>query len=243
MKNSENWLPTKFIQTPQGWKPNNDPKMVAPGSRIITNAMISHYENAIKNYVKGSLLDLGCGHVPFYGIYKNCVTNITCIDWENSMHKNQFLDFTVDLNQALPIQNEVFDSIICTDVLEHIFNPALLVSEMARIMKKGGNLILGVPFYYWLHEAPHDYYRYTEFALKNLLESNGFKILKLEPYGGSPEIFGDLIAKHLSKVPLLLKIHNSLWIRLLKLSFLLKASRKSAKKFPLGYCVVAQKNN
>ncbi len=241
MKNKNNWKPSKFVETSKGWITNPDPKMVSRSSRIVVDAMVKHYEKAVKTHSSGLLLDLGCGHVPFYGMYKDLVTDCICVDWENSMHKNQFLDHSADLNQALPLESEVFDTIICTDVLEHIYKPHQLIAEMARVSKKDGKLIIGVPFYYWLHETPFDYYRYTEFALRQMIEDQGFKVISIDAYGGSPEIFGDFISKHLSTVKPLLYIHNLIWRSILSLSFIKKISAQTSKKFPLGYCLVAQK--
>lgn len=241
MKNKALWQPTKFVKTKKGWQPNPDRTMVSKGSVIATAAMIAYYEKAILAHANGLLLDLGCGHVPFYAMYESQIEDVVCVDWENSMHKNHFLDIATDLNQNLPLPNDQFDTIICTDVLEHIYKPHGLLSEISRICKPGGKLIVGVPYFYWLHEAPHDYYRYTKYALKQMLADNHFKILSLEAYGGSPEVLADFVAKNLGFSPLLQIIHNYIWKNLLRISFIKKLSKKTGDKFPLGYCVVAER--
>ena len=59
---------------------------------------------------------------------------------------------------------------------------------LARVLRPGGKLLLCVPFFYWIHEEPHDYYRYTEFALARFCELSELKIICLEAYGGLPEV-------------------------------------------------------
>ena len=56
---------------------------------------------------------------------------------------------------------------------------------------------MNVPFYYWLHERPHDYYRYTEYALRRFAETAGFNFLLIKTLGGVPEIIADILAKNL----------------------------------------------
>lgn len=241
VKNQENWKLTKFIFKSNKVKASSDPKAVSLGSQIMVNAMGKSYGKAILNHAHGNLLDLGCGHVPFYGYYKNLVSDNFCVDWGNSMHKNEFLDLETDLNLPIPLESDIFDTVLLTDVLEHIYKPNELLKEISRMLKKDGKLILGVPFYYWLHETPHDYYRYTEYALKRMLEEQGFELLEIEAYGGPIEILLDIVAKHLAILKPLLMVHNFLSKVLLSIPFVKKISQKGSKKFPLGYCVVGKK--
>src|SRR5690606_29940369 len=72
-----------------------------------------------------------------------------------------------------------FDHALCNQVLEHVFNPNEFLSEIARVLKPGGNLLLTVPFAWDEHEQPYDYARYSSFGLKHLLQENGFEIVEL----------------------------------------------------------------
>ena len=85
--------------------------------------------------------------------------------------------------EALPIQSEVFDTVVTLDTIEHIPDDHKAVSEIARILKPGGVLLLNVPAYQWLW-GPHDVAlmhqrRYTRTQVRNLLTTNGFKIERL----------------------------------------------------------------
>jgi SAM-dependent methyltransferase len=141
--------------------------------------------------------------VPLYGLYRGLVDEVTCIDWPQSVHASKHLDHALDLNQPLPLPDAAFDTLLLSDVLEHIAEPARLWHEMARLLAPGGHLLLNTPFLYGVHEAPHDYARHTGFGLRRAAEQAGFRVLLLQPMGGSLHVMADLLAKHLAALPLL----------------------------------------
>jgi len=161
MKNENKWEPTKYIYRKGKLIASRDKGEVSVSSRLVADISAAIYDEKIPQYVNGSLLDLGCGNAPFYQVYKKYSTQVTCADWFNSMHTNDFIDVECDLSKPLPFESNEFDTVILSDVLEHIFNPENLWEEIFRILAPQGRLILNVPFYYWIHEEPHDYYRYT----------------------------------------------------------------------------------
>ena len=246
MKNKHKWKPNKFIYKKGTLIASRNSKEVGIGSRLIADIVAAHYDNNIKTYAKGKLLDIGCGKVPLFGAYKDYVTDNVCVDWENSLHKNQYLDFECDLTQNLIFEDGEFDTIILSDVLEHIPEPMHLWNEMSRILAAKGRIIMNVPFYYWLHEQPHDYYRYTEFALRRFAESAGLKVILLKPIGGAPEIMADIIAKnilyYMPKVgrPFAALVQNITSV-FTKTRFGGKVSRRTGRTFPLGYFLIAEK--
>ena len=66
-----------------------------------------------------------------------------------------------------------FDAVFMMEVLEHVTEPQQALSEIRRILKPGGRLILSVPFIFPLHDEPHDYYRYTKYGLAYMLRNFG----------------------------------------------------------------------
>jgi SAM-dependent methyltransferase len=241
MQNKHLWKPSKFVLTAGGCKASKDPGEVARGSRFTVDILAKVYESAIKRHASGVLLDLGCGHAPLYEMYKDYVSDNICADWENTTHKSPFLDHSFDLNHGIPLPDEMFDTILVTDVLEHVWNPELLWREMARVLKPRGKIILGVPFFYWLHEEPHDYYRFTKYRLQMFCEQNSLAVVSLEPHGGAPEIILDIIAKNLAFSKTLSACHFFLCNVFAKSKIGKKISAATAQTFPLFYCVVAQK--
>lgn len=83
----------------------------------------------------------------------------------------------------MPFEDNSFDSMMATEVLEHCPDPLLIVQEMKRVLKPGGVLFFTVPFLWNLHEVPHDHYRYTPFALERIFRNCGMQ-LELHAHGG-----------------------------------------------------------
>jgi SAM-dependent methyltransferase len=245
MRNSDTWVPTKFVRRNGRLMASRDPKEVAVGSRMIADVIAGYYEENLKLHARGRLLDLGCGKVPLYDAYRGYITESVCIDWANTAHKNDHLDFEADLTKNLSFADGEFDTILLSDVLEHIPEPELLCREMARVLTPKGKLLMNVPFYYWLHERPHDFYRYTEFALKRFMERSGMELLQLKAIGGAPEIVTDVVAKNITRVPvagnamaMLGQWATSAFVRT---SIGRRISDETAQVFPLGYFLVAMK--
>lgn len=245
MKNKENWKPTKFIYKKGKLRASRDEKQVSYSSRLVADLIGRFYDSVLKKYAKGNLLDLGCGNVPLYDAYNSFVIDNICVDWGNSFHRNEFLDMKADLNKTLEISDNRFDTIVLSDVLEHIKEPKLLWNEMYRILKNNGVLIMNVPFFYWLHEEPYDYYRYTKYSLRVMAEESGFEVVEIKPLGGAPEILTDITAKTIRMIPL---IGKPISIIIQKLTWLFinsrvgnKISKLTCDKFPVGYGLIAKK--
>ena len=241
MQNRNDWIPSKFVKTKKSFKATTDLIEVGIANRFLGDIQAKNYFNMIKDHAAGVLLDLGCGKVPLYEMYNLFITNNICADWPNSYHKTLFLDFKIDLNKPFPIKDNLFDTIILTDVLEHIPNPDNLWKEMTRVLKPNGKIIIGVPFFHILHEEPYDYFRYTEFRLKLFCEENGLKVLNLFPYGASLEVLFDFIAKHVSFSVILSKLNYFLGKTMINSFLGKKIYSLTSSKYPLGYCLVAQK--
>ena len=133
--------------------------------------------------MQGKVLDFGCGKKPYQSLFINAREYIG-VDYEGEghSHKNEQVDVFYD-GKTIPFENNTFDSIFCSEVLEHIFNPDEILSELSRVVKCGGKLLLTCPFVWGEHEIPVDYARYTQFALKHLLQNHSFKIVLFEKAG------------------------------------------------------------
>jgi len=245
LKNVDQWRPTKFVRTRRGLRASRDPACVAVSSRFIGDITAQRYEQILLAHAAGALLDVGCGHVPLYQVYRDLVTDIVCVDWSNTLHGNSLLDHVVDLNKKLPLASSTFDTVLLTDVLEHLADPLFTMRDLARVLRPGGKLLLGVPFFYWIHEEPHDYYRYTEFALARFCELSELKIICLEAYGGLPEVLLDLSSKAIgtlpNPLPTILRPLHAAATHLNSFSPVRKLSEWTRSQFQLGYVLVAQK--
>lgn len=86
--------------------------------------------------------------------------------------------------EALPFADSSFDVVVCTQVLEHVAEPRAVLVELGRILRPGGRLLLTAPLSFGEHQQPFDFYRYTSFGLRHLLETSGFEVVSLEARGG-----------------------------------------------------------
>lgn len=143
--------------------------------------LIRDIKEAIIKYAKGNFLDLGCGNKPYETLY-NPVTNSQtgCDVMQSDKNRVDVLCPVTDLK----FDDEIFDTVLCTQVLEHVFEHDKMMKEIFRVMKPGGHIILTVPFAWELHEEPYDFFRYTKHALKELFEQAGFEIDYIKPNGG-----------------------------------------------------------
>jgi SAM-dependent methyltransferase len=130
----------------------------------------------------GRLMDFGCGSKP----YKNIIDVKEYIgvdfDGEGHSHENEQIDVFYD-GKTIPFPDNHFDAVLTTEVMEHVFEPDATLKEINRVMKPGAKILITCPFVFIEHEVPVDYARYTHFALKHLLEKNGFEVLVLDKAG------------------------------------------------------------
>jgi SAM-dependent methyltransferase len=94
-----------------------------------------------------------------------------------------YVQVVADVTQPLPFKDASFDIVLFSEVLEHVPNPELVLSEIARILKPGGYCLGSVPFLHPIHYQPYDFYRYTNFALERLFAGAGFTQSEIIPLG------------------------------------------------------------
>jgi SAM-dependent methyltransferase len=139
------------------------------------NKYVPHY--------KGNLYDLGCGIRSYEEFFLKFSDSYVGIDWGSSIHDTK-ADIFADLNQPLPVESAVADTVVCLSVLEHLSEPQTLLNEAYRIMKPGATMILQVPWQWKLHEEPYDFFRYTPYGLQHLFAKAGFVNIEVEATSG-----------------------------------------------------------
>jgi SAM-dependent methyltransferase len=140
--------------------------------------------NNIQIYAKnitGVTLDIGCGSKPYATLFPT--EKYIGMDIKVTGHKHTDSDIDVYYDGTnIPFDDEYFDSIVCFEVLEHVFNPDVFLKEAYRVLKTGGKALYTVPFIWDEHEQPYDYARYSSFGLKSLFKKNGFTICEKRKY-------------------------------------------------------------
>lgn len=160
----------------------------------------------------GVLLDYGCGGQPYKLVFEPYITRY--IGADVAAAKGVVLDIELEVGVRAALPSESIDTILSTQVLEHIYDFQSYLTDCARLLKPSGRLIVSVPMHWRHHEVPYDYWRFTKFGLSQSLESAGFKILDLRPCGGVYSLLGQVFLDHLSAKkklkPVLTRLVNNL---------------------------------
>lgn len=159
------------------------------------------------------MMDFGCGSKPYKSLFKVDAYIGLDYDGEGHDHTNEQIDFFYD-GHTFPFENDRFDCVLATEVFEHLFNVDRILSELHRVMKPGGKLLITCPFAFSEHEQPVDFARYTSFAMKAMVERHGFSVVKQEKLGNAVEAIWQYritywefyIVKHVRKIPVVRSI-------------------------------------
>lgn len=203
-------------------------------------------QDQVKKYagfVSGRVLDVGAGSYPRY---KHLFTFKEYVRMD--IAPGEGID-VVGKAEKIPVAENSFDSIVCTQVLGDIYEPQKAMSEMHRVLRTGGTVLITESLFDPLHDEPHDFWRYTEHGLRRLAKDAGFNVEVLERRGGYQSVMAQLRARYWIER---LNAGKKWYARLL--SFFFKVSGKWArfldkkdtshagKLFTQGYILIARKH-
>lgn len=132
-------------------------------------------------YLCGDLLDVGCGNKPYASVLR-CKRYIG-VDVLTSPYNRSSVDVVYG-GDTLPFGNAEFDSVLCTEVLEHARSPRRLAHEIARVLKPGGYALLTAPMFMQHHEEPCDFHRFTRHGMANLASQARLDVVWIQARGG-----------------------------------------------------------
>ena len=134
----------------------------------------------IRMYAKelnGRLLDFGCGTKPYLSLFSH-MSEYIGVDVENEGHSHETEDIDVFYDgKTLSFEDGSFDSVLASEVLEHTPDIISSLSEIRRVLKMNGKILITVPFVWPEHELPYDFRRYTEAGIDKILSDNGFRTI------------------------------------------------------------------
>ena len=148
--------------------------------------------------IEGRTLDVGCGSKPYQALFAASEYVGLDLDTPDNRARKQ-ADVFYDGN-AFPFPLHSFDSVVCSQVLEHVFVPERFLGEIFRVLRPGGCVLLTVPFVWDEHEQPNDFGRYSSFGLRYLFEKAGFKILEQRKINADVRALFQLVTAYLYKV-------------------------------------------
>lgn len=151
----------------------------------------------LSDSITGKTLDIGCGLKPYEKLFNSTSYTGVEIDSEDNKVKKK-AEYYYD-GKTLPFNDNEYDSIIFSQVFEHVFNPDGFLQEVNRVLKKEGKILLTVPFVWDEHEQPYDYARYSSFGLKSILIKNGFEIISLSKSINDIRVITQLINAYIYK--------------------------------------------
>jgi len=127
------------------------------------------------------LLDVGAGDCPYKSIFSH--VTYRSADFGKTGHDYKEIDYFCSADD-IPVNEKSFDAILCTEVLEHVPEPKSVLIEFNRVLTANGHLFVTTPFIYEVHEAPYDFFRFTSYAIHNLLRETGFEVVFITSRGG-----------------------------------------------------------
>ena len=123
----------------------------------------------------GTLLDLGCGEMPYRPIFEARMARYLGAD----LPRNARADISVDESGRVPMPDESVDVVLSSQVLEHVSSPQTYLAEAHRVLKPKGAMLLSTHGHWMFHPDPTDYWRWTGDGLRRQLESAGFEVASL----------------------------------------------------------------
>lgn len=152
--------------------------------------LFKNIDNAINQYAKGSVLDIGCGNKPYKNLFElKSEKYIGCDIIQSDKNEVDIICPATDI----PLEKDSMDTVFSTQVIEHVADHCGLVSEAYRILKPGGYFILSGPMYWEHHEVPYDFFRFTRYGFEYILQKEGFKVIEINPCGGKWALTGQVI--------------------------------------------------
>ncbi len=199
--------------------------------RILANQVLAQW----KDEMYGVVLDLACGQMPSYRRFLGLTTNprvrLVGIDYSHAYRPT----VVADLKTPLPFKDGVADVVIVSSFLYIVAEPRALLYEVKRVLKQNAILLLTAPLVYPFSPEPTDYWRFTEEALRLLLDQTGFADTSVLPIGGRWSTATYLVTPFLR--PRWLVTPLAYWL-CLKLDAWTE-KRFQLSKCPIGYVVKA----
>lgn len=157
---------------------------------IVYKFLVPDLTEAIRKFAKGRVLDVGCGNKPYRNRFPDSVNEYVGCDVEQS--SLQVVDKICPAT-SLDFTDGSFDTVFCTQVLEHVYDHKQVFKEIIRVLKPEGYFIGSLPMSWPHHEVPHDFFRFTKYGLEGLIKETGFEVEYIKANGGKWALLGQIL--------------------------------------------------
>jgi len=137
---------------------------------------------------KYRILDYGCGAKPYEYLFKDHISEYIGVD----VGDNPKADFSIVPGERLKFEDNSFDFVLSSQVLEHVKDVDQYMGECLRVLKPGGILLLSTHGTWQFHASPYDYNRWTCMGLAYLIERTGFEVVEYKPILGQLAVTSQL---------------------------------------------------
>jgi len=184
----------------------------------------------------GKVLDVGGKKENKRGTFRPPLEKVESWEYLN-IDKSTNPDYNCSADN-IPVEDGTFDIIMLAEVIEHLENPIEVINECYRALKKGGKIVVTVPFLNALHADPYDFQRWTDLKIENVFNKSAFKDISINPMGGKTAVIYDLL--NFSQTPTL--FNTRIFRKILQISSpIFKILDKPNRFVTTGYFIEAKK--
>jgi SAM-dependent methyltransferase len=185
-------------------------------------------------YAHGVLLDIGCGNKPYERFFEGQVSHhVGCDLVQSSKGRADVICPATEL----AFKDGSYDTVLLTQVVEHVADHRELLREAFRVLRPGGVLILSGPMYWPLHGEPYDYFRFTEHGFRFLLKTVGLEEIKIVNNGGKWALCGQMLVHTIRNTRLPYRFS----VRWINRIFSYLDDRSPTRDDTMNYVVIARK--
>jgi SAM-dependent methyltransferase len=196
---------------------------LARGDYFVLRVLKSFFDRAISRWVRAgaSVLDVGCGEQPLRPMVERAGGQYTGVDVAQNLAGT--VDVVADITD-IPLPDDSFDVVLCTEVLEHVADTSAALTQLARLCRPGGVVIVTSPFMYPLHEEPHDFVRLTPHVFRRWAQEHGLTVAELTTGGNELEVMAT--------------VWCNLWARMGESRSRLQSAWNAAMRLPVNLVVL-----
>nr|NQU90814.1 methyltransferase domain-containing protein [Bacteroidota bacterium] len=213
---------------------------------VVVRIAGKYIRDRAEKYFSGKMIEIGCGDKSKQHLVGDFVREHIGLDHEDTPHDKSNVDL-FGTAYEIPQDDEAFDCILSTAVLEHLEDPQLALIEAFRVLRPGGYAIYTAPLFWHLHEEPRDFFRYTNYGLEYLFKSAKFEVVEITPLSGFWVTFGSELSYYIRDFgfgPFIYISRFVIFINNIVFPFLNQLDQKlhhGAERWTWMYLVVAKK--